>query len=86
MNMNLKPDHILILVASMVGLVLISKARPASAKRPIAPNRSPENLYGGLQNFDYGAWEKNTRSLISRGFGDMSLMLSGSGYGSYTLL
>lgn len=50
--MTIKPDTVLLLIASMVGLVLISRSRPALAAQSSAlmPG-SPETIYWGTYNY-----------------------------------
>lgn len=50
--MTIKPDHLLLLVASMVGIVLISRARPVMAQQQrtsllLPGSGSPETVYWG---------------------------------------
>lgn len=68
--MTLKPDHLLLMIAGAVGVVLIFKSRQVAqaqaAARPVAGSGSPQNVYSGMTLADIERWQAGNRSALQR--------------------
>lgn len=68
--MTIKPDHLLLMIAAAVGVVLILKSRQVvqaqGAARQVVGTGSPENVYSGMTLADFERWQSGNRQALQR--------------------